>query len=176
MTADPSKAAAADAAVAPERSPDGPPAKRERYREIDVLRGFAALWVVLSNYLPFWTRYLGPAPILVPNEWGWFAVKLFFVISGIVIFMTIERCGSVKEFVLLRASRLYPAYWALACARGGAGRARLPQGDVASGNPVPRDDVPGVWSFCHFYKVYWSLIIGLGLYLMPALLVRAGQN
>ena len=38
-------------------------------------------------------------------------VDMFFIISGFVIFMTIERCTSKKDFIISRFSRLFPAYW-----------------------------------------------------------------
>ena len=83
-----------------------------RLKEIDVLRGLAAIWVVLSHYQPHWALYLGPTFVLVPNLAGRYAVLLFFVISGFVIFMTLDRCKTVLDFAVLRFSRLYPAYWA----------------------------------------------------------------
>jgi peptidoglycan/LPS O-acetylase OafA/YrhL len=43
--------------------------------------------------------------------YGLLGVELFFVISGFVILMTLERITSVTEFAILRAARLYPAYW-----------------------------------------------------------------
>ena len=38
-------------------------------------------------------------------------VQLFFIISGFVIFMTLERTKSSVDFAVSRFSRLYPAYW-----------------------------------------------------------------
>jgi peptidoglycan/LPS O-acetylase OafA/YrhL len=48
-------------------------------------------------------------PVHVP--WGHYGVELFFVISGFVILMTLERAGSIREFLISRIARLYPAYW-----------------------------------------------------------------
>jgi peptidoglycan/LPS O-acetylase OafA/YrhL len=44
--------------------------------------------------------------------WGARGVQLFFIISGFVIFMTLERTRSAMDFVVSRFARLYPAYWA----------------------------------------------------------------
>src|SRR6185295_20159155 len=82
-----------------------------RFQEIDVLRGLAALAVLFSHYIPFWDRYVYHIPVLVPNAVGYYAVSLFFIISGFVIFMTVERCNTVLDFAVLRFSRLYPMYW-----------------------------------------------------------------
>ncbi len=45
-------------------------------------------------------------------KFGGTGVDLFFLISGFVIFLTIEKTTSYKDFLLSRFSRLYPAYWA----------------------------------------------------------------
>lgn len=82
-----------------------------RLTELDALRGVAVLMVLAYHY----TTRLGE---LVPQAaWGDFAlgnygVHVFFVISGFVIFMTLERSERAADFVLARFSRLYPAYWA----------------------------------------------------------------
>ncbi len=54
--------------------------------------------------------FAGYVPFHVP--WGYLGVNLFFVISGFVIFMTLNRVRVAMDFVVSRASRLYPAYWA----------------------------------------------------------------
>src|SRR3954454_2537178 len=87
--------------------------KEGRFQELDVLRGLAALAVVLFHYL---TRYdqiytpRGDVPFGFP--FGTSGVELFFVISGFVIFMTLARCASASDFLISRFSRLYPTYWA----------------------------------------------------------------
>jgi peptidoglycan/LPS O-acetylase OafA/YrhL len=91
---------------------------RRRFLELDALRGLAALWVVLFHYTfgvgYFWlngdfaaARLLTPS---IPNLEGLRAVDLFFIVSGFVIFMTIENTASVMDFVVSRVSRLFPAF------------------------------------------------------------------
>ncbi len=80
-----------------------------RFQELDVLRGLAALSVVFFHYSFHGTRYFDNYPFFFwPGEFG---VHLFFVISGFVIYYTIERCRTVGDFLFSRFSRLYPAYW-----------------------------------------------------------------
>jgi peptidoglycan/LPS O-acetylase OafA/YrhL len=55
-------------------------------------------------------HFTSDAPFYVP--WGYLGVNLFFVISGFVIFMTLERTRVPLDFIVSRASRLFPAYWA----------------------------------------------------------------
>ena len=53
--------------------------------------------------------HAGPLPFNFAA--GEFGVELFFVISGFVITMTLERSKSASDFLVARFSRLYPAYW-----------------------------------------------------------------
>ena len=46
-------------------------------------------------------------------KYGWLGVQLFFLISGFVILMTLEKCATAKEFLYRRWLRLFPAM--LAC-------------------------------------------------------------
>lgn len=79
---------------------------KKRIEELDVLRGIAALSVVLfhlSVLSPSYRFFL---------KWGVEGVDLFFIISGFVIFMTLQHVQQGKEFVVNRFTRLYPTYWA----------------------------------------------------------------
>ncbi|AMR33952.1 hypothetical protein A0256_22135 [Mucilaginibacter sp. PAMC 26640] len=69
----------------------------KRFETIDLLRGIAAISVCFFHFGFF--RY------------GCTGVDLFFIISGFVIFMSIKRATSVKEFWISRFIRLYPSYW-----------------------------------------------------------------
>jgi peptidoglycan/LPS O-acetylase OafA/YrhL len=42
-------------------------------------------------------------------KYGWLGVELFFLISGFVILMTLEKCLTIKEFLYRRWIRLFPA-------------------------------------------------------------------
>lgn len=44
-------------------------------------------------------------------HFGCMGVELFFVISGFVIFLTIEKTKTSTDFLRSRFARLYPAYW-----------------------------------------------------------------
>lgn len=90
------------------------PASRLLY--VDGLRGIAIILVMLFHAYTRW-------PYVVPygNQFaafplfanGWLGVELFFLISGFVIYMTIEQCETFTEFLRRRWSRLFPAM--LAC-------------------------------------------------------------
>ena len=83
----------------------------ERLQYLDGLRGIAILAVVLFHAFARW-------PGLVPTPygdryaslfgWGWLGVELFFLISGFVICMTLDRCDSFGQFMGRRWLRLFP--------------------------------------------------------------------
>jgi len=90
-----------------------------RFAELDGLRGIAASWVVIYHFIyrvgaywlpdnPTLTAEITPWHV---NLWGLLAVHLFFIISGFVIIMTIERSNTVLDFAVSRVARLYPAFW-----------------------------------------------------------------
>ena len=85
--------------------------ERDRLLELDVLRGIAALAVVLFHYTVRYQQLYGyaVAPDLVMT-YGFLGVEFFFCISGFVIFMTLDRTRRPMDFVVSRASRLWPAY------------------------------------------------------------------
>lgn len=90
--------------------------KKSRLLALDALRGLAALAVVAFHYgIRFEELYGHPIPISATLATalfvGQYGVHLFFMISGFVIFMSLERTRSWKDFVVSRFSRLYPAYW-----------------------------------------------------------------
>lgn len=84
-----------------------------RLFELDALRGIAALAVVLFHF-----TYAAEKTTSISNpnkfyfSYGYLGVHLFFLISGFVIFMTLEKTKKPLDFVVSRFSRLYPAYWA----------------------------------------------------------------
>lgn len=84
----------------------------KRYLELDALRGIAALSVLLFHFTYGYDYGLN----LMSEKhfyfrYGNLGVQLFFMISGFVILMTLEKLNSSKEFFIARFSRLYPAYW-----------------------------------------------------------------
>lgn len=74
-------------------------------QELDALRGFAALAVVFLHYT------MGREQATLFFRTGCIGVDLFFIISGFVILMTLQRANTWKDFLIGRFSRLYPAYW-----------------------------------------------------------------
>lgn len=84
-----------------------------RIKYLDGLRGIAILLVIFSHYwglgwaniLPFGDKF-GTIRFI---RQGWVGVELFFLISGFVILITIERCQNGGQFLYRRWLRLFPA-------------------------------------------------------------------
>ena len=82
-----------------------PPLHRSRLSEIDALRGIAALFVLCFHYS------LNGRPTYPIFRFGITGVDLFFLISGFVIMMSMERIKYGYEFIISRFCRLFPTYW-----------------------------------------------------------------
>lgn len=153
------------------------PPSSTRVGEIDALRGIAALLVVLFHYTTRFDQLFGhaEAPIFT-TPWGHYGVNLFFLISGFVIYMTLERTRSVSDFVVSRFSRLYPAFWAA-----------VPLTWVVvfflglPGKEVSIQDMVlnllmfhGLFRVPHVDSVYWTLEVELLFYALVLLAFRFG--
>ncbi len=87
--------------------------KKSRILELDALRGMAAMAVVLFHFTFGYDNSLGQLSAdKFYFRYGYLGVHLFFLISGFVIFMTLEKTKKSLDFLVSRFSRLYPAYWA----------------------------------------------------------------
>ncbi len=86
--------------------------KSKRINHLDGLRGLAILMVLGFHAFARW-------PELIPYgddyagfflfQQGWLGVELFFLISGFVILMSLEKCSSLGQFIYKRWIRLFPA-------------------------------------------------------------------
>ncbi len=84
-----------------------------RIKYLDGLRGIAIAIVVLTHFwgpgwgslLPFGNEF---NDVRIVRQ-GWVGVELFFLISGYVILLTVERSRGVVDFLIRRWFRLFPA-------------------------------------------------------------------
>ena len=83
-----------------------------RFGGLDALRGIASLLVVLYHYTSQHASVIGPhnAKLWIDFNYPALGVPIFFVISGFVIFMTLERSRRARDFAIARFARLYPAF------------------------------------------------------------------
>lgn len=81
--------------------------RKHRFAELDSLRGLAALSVVIFHFSINHNKQL----LGWEFSYGVTAVDLFFMISGFVIFQSMENTKIWQDFVVKRFARLYPAFW-----------------------------------------------------------------
>jgi peptidoglycan/LPS O-acetylase OafA/YrhL len=92
------------------------PPSRSRYGFIDAIRGIAACAVMLQHSLYESGLLGGPASAhltgFIPNwlELGETGVVAFFIVSGFVIPLSLEKTANFKLFWIHRALRIYPLY------------------------------------------------------------------
>lgn len=82
-----------------------------RLPALDLARGFAAIAVLVFHYCYINDAARVGSPRLADFAvYGYLGVHFFFLLSGFVIFMSLDRASGAFDFALARASRLYPAY------------------------------------------------------------------
>jgi peptidoglycan/LPS O-acetylase OafA/YrhL len=139
-----------------------------RIMELDALRGLAALAVVAFHFTGHFDRLYGhKGPLPFTFDVGNYGAHLFFVISGFVIFMTLERTQHILDFIVSRISRLFPAYWVALCVTLVAVQTvGLPGQHVTT-----RDALINLTMMADFFNAhevdgsYWTLQIELFFYL-----------
>lgn len=146
-----------------------------RIKELDAFRGIAALAVVLYHYTTIYSKDFGvESPIYF--AYGWLGVPFFFILSGFVITLTIERCTSSLQFLKKRFVRLYPTFWICLLIT----LATIWVTKSQSIDPIfDRPIVDILLNFTMFHELlkfhhvdgaYWSLLPELLFYLLMALL------
>jgi|TARA_B110000261_G_C13082207_1_gene356386 peptidoglycan/LPS O-acetylase OafA/YrhL len=86
---------------------------KQRIKELDGLRGIAAISVVLFHYFfrynQIYTHENISSNLFSYSKYG---IGLFFIISGFVILWSLSNIKKPLDFIVSRFSRLYPVYWA----------------------------------------------------------------
>lgn len=88
-----------------------------RLAALDGVRAIAIIWVAIYHYCNFWAPS-GKGDSLLPYGdalfWiplagaGGLGVSLFFMVSGFVILMTLQRTESIRNFAIRRSARIFP--------------------------------------------------------------------
>ncbi|MDT9295311.1 acyltransferase family protein [Arthrospira platensis] len=156
-------------------SQEGNTKNSQRLWELDVLRGIAALSVVLFHYTSQYSTLYGHSD-QVWFYWGLgrHGVEFFFIVSGFVILITLERTTSCLDFIIKRFSRLYPAYWVgIILTFTITAIAQLPELQVSFPEAVLNLTMfQWLFNVPNVDKVYWTLRIEICFYIMMLLIYK----
>lgn len=147
-----------------------------RLKELDVLRGIAALNVVVFHYTSKFRLNFGhDYPAKFDWDIGKYGVELFFMISGFVIFMSLQGKTTLEDFAYKRFSRLYPTYWICVCLTFLI--VNLSQDPKMESNSISVllmnfTMIQGVFSIKSVDGAYWSLIPELFFYAFMGVLFQ----
>jgi len=147
----------------------------DRILELDVLRGLAAFSVVCFHYTTDYTVNYAPAtPTLFQFPWGCYGVQLFFMISGFVIFMTLEKTVTLLDFIVSRFSRLYPCYWsAVVLTFLAISFFHLSGREVSFHQALVNMSMLQDWfGVTRVDNVYWTLTVELSFYIVMGVLFK----
>ncbi len=151
---------------------------RPRIAGLDAIRGIAALAVTIYHLTSTGYDRLYPRPdnLLRELDLGRQAVSLFFMVSGFVILMSLDRSKKIRDYAFSRFSRLYPTYWAAVVMTflavhicGLPGR----EFDVKI-MAINMSMLPTVFAVPRIDPVYWTLHVELYFYILMAVIVAVG--
>jgi peptidoglycan/LPS O-acetylase OafA/YrhL len=147
-----------------------------RLRELDALRGLAAITVMLYHYTTRYDEIYKHLPGL-PFRVGEGSVLLVFMITGFAITMSLAKKSSWTDFAVARVGRLYPVYWvSILVTHEVVFRFGLPGREVGLGATVA--NMTMVQHFVGIADVdgaYWTLAVQLCFYSIVGLLLFTGQ-
>jgi peptidoglycan/LPS O-acetylase OafA/YrhL len=151
--------------------------KSNRLLEFDSLRGIAALSIVLFHYTSEFNKSYGYSQeVLIDFQGGRYGVHLFFILSGFVIFMSLERTQRGLDFIVGRFARLYPAYWAAVILTFTVvAVAGLPGREVSFNDAL--FNLTMLHSFFNIRPVddvYWTLNLELSFYIIMFIIYKCG--
>ncbi|WP_179855221.1 acyltransferase family protein [Paractinoplanes atraurantiacus] len=139
---------------------------------LDALRGYAALTVVLFHLSPQMIGIDRHMAIMRQIDFGKYGVLLFFLVSGYVIPMSLERHGSLRRFWTGRLLRIYPAYLAtiaLVALLVTAGLMRWPgslRAETVTGVLAHASMTPDLAGLRGVVRVFWTLSYEMVFYLI----------
>lgn len=142
------------------------------YYFLDALRGIAALSVFLSHAL----ERIAPTSTFQGSVFwfGNFGVVLFFLCSGFIIPVSLDRHGSLRRFWIRRVCRLYPLYWmSLAIVVFiNVMNVTMPGLQILSAAGVFANVtmLQSLFGFSHGLVVYWTLFFELLFYVVVSCL------
>ena len=162
----------------------------DRVKYLDGHRGLAILLVFLFHAYSRWVErvpYGDEYSKVWLFEYGFLGVQLFFIISGFVILMSLEKCSGARDFLTRRWLRLFPAMFICSILIYITSPLLT---DRPSGQPELASLLPGlsfidfnIWKVIFGYPekqlegVFWSLYVEFKFYIFAAIIYFSkGRN
>jgi peptidoglycan/LPS O-acetylase OafA/YrhL len=163
------------------------PARKPRVVFLDVIRGLAALCVLLQHTTEETTTFSATHRTFLFWSFRWFnlgrsGVAAFFLVSGFVIPYSLERANSLRVFWVSRFFRLYPLFWfSLLVVLGYhlAGNDVMMRGYEATWKKTLLVNITMLEEFVHYphaIGLYWTLTLELVFYILFSALFALGVN
>jgi peptidoglycan/LPS O-acetylase OafA/YrhL len=154
-----------------------------RFGWLDLLRGYAALVVTLHHATYYFVPRTRAALMVDWFDPGRYGVLVFFLVSGYIVPVSLERHGQIRRFWINRLLRIYPLL-AVAClitllpfvlgVRGlRAGLEEYDPGTAVLAHLTMLQDVLGVPSVIN---VLWTLSYEMAFYLLIVALFVIGKH
>jgi exopolysaccharide production protein ExoZ len=139
---------------------------------IQVLRGLAALMVVLFHARPNFDTSLLLKPYSHFFDFYFSGVDVFFVLSGFVVYRSSIRAPSVSKFLWDRFSKIYLGYWPVFFIFAGlplifGGLGNVPLSKVVESffllNPnIWQNLIPTAWSLT--FELFFYMWVAIGMF------------
>lgn len=150
----------------------------DRLLEFDVFRGLAALSILIYHYTARFDELYGHAPgVLLTSSGPYGGIDMFFVMSGFLMLGILQRTRHGLDFVVSRASRLYPGYWVGVLVTFTAlSLFPLPGREVTLSEAVANLTMLSVFLGVPYVDgVYWTLSLNICFYAIMLVLYQARQ-
>ncbi len=155
--------------------------KAYRFYEIDLFRFIAAIAVVMYHYAFRGAASGGYMPYAFESvseffSYGFLGVELFFIISGFVILLSVQK-ADLKAFLVSRFTRLFPAYWfsviltTLVVVLWGQDLYTVSFSQFLANLTM----IQGVFGIKNIDGVYWTLLVELKFYFIIFLMLLVGK-
>jgi len=133
---------------------------RNRFLELDAVRGLAALGVLIYHFTL--NEKVREAGLIF--SYGVTGVDIFFMISGFVIFLTIKKTKKWEDFAISRFSRLYPTFWTCVTLTGIFVLLYEPSTFTLAQFAANLTMFPGYFGIEDLDGSYWTLLVELIFY------------
>ncbi|MFB9295616.1 acyltransferase family protein [Persicitalea jodogahamensis] len=135
--------------------------QKNRLLELDALRGIAAVSVMIFHY----SINENAGKLGWEFRYGVTGVDLFFMISGFVITLSIQKIKKWQDFAVFRFARLYPTFWACVLITTLAILFYEPASLSVSQFLANLTMFPVYFGIENIDQVYWTLLVEMVFYL-----------